>query len=77
MTKRRRPKRDKTAWGQRICALMDAVDLDVEVLSERLGANRSTIYHWRKGTRIPSPGIQSDLARQLGVSVAELNGWAA
>jgi DNA-binding transcriptional regulator YiaG len=56
---------------------MDAVDLDVEVLSERLGANRSTIYHWRKGTRIPSPGIQSDLARQLGVSVAELNGWAA
>lgn len=77
MPKRKRAKRDKTEWGRRICALMDAASVEVDELANRMRAARSTVYHWRKGTRIPSPEMQPDLARQLGVSVAELNGWAA
>ena len=36
---------------------------------------KSTVYHWRSGERIPSRGVQPRLAKHLGVSIAELNGW--
>lgn len=64
-------------WATRICRLMKAAGVGARQLADELEQARSTVYHWRAGTRIPSRGIQPRLARRLGVSVAELNGWAA
>ena len=54
---------------------MDAAGIGAGELATRLHAARATVYHWRKGTRIPSPDLHDKLAHQLGVSVAELNGF--
>jgi transcriptional regulator with XRE-family HTH domain len=75
--KRRNRAREAAAWSKRMRLLMEEADLGVDELAASLKAAKSTIYHWRAGTRIPSPGVQQDLAKELGVSVAELNGWAA
>ena len=66
-----------SAWARRIAALMSAAGIDADELARRMGINRSTAYHWRNGTRIPSRDLQPKLAKHLGTSVAELNGWAA
>lgn len=69
--------RDK-AWAQRIAALMKAAGFaTADELARSMQIARSTAYHWRNGTRIPSRGMQPRLAKRLGVTVAELNGWAA
>lgn len=67
---------DKT-WADRITRLMDAADLSVDALVRSLKVNRSTVYSWRAGTRRPRREIQPRLARKLGTTVAELNGWTA
>jgi transcriptional regulator with XRE-family HTH domain len=73
-----KPKDTKdAAWAKRIAALMDAANIDADELAARMRINRSTAYHWRNGTRIPSRDLQPKLAKCLGISVAELNGWAA
>lgn len=73
MTKNNR----RIATARRLVELMDAAKLSPDELAKRLGANRSTVYHWRTGFRTPSPDIQPKLAKVLGTSVAALNGWAA
>lgn len=65
------------AWGERITKLMADADLTPDDLADRMGINRSTAYHWRHGTRIPSRGLQSKLAKHLRTTVARLNGWAS
>ena len=70
-------KRDKQAWAARVSGLMDTAKVSVDDLAKRLGVNRSAVYHWRAGARIPSREMQPRLAKELGTSVAALNGWAA
>jgi len=70
-------KKEKQAWASRVTGLMEAAQVRPEDLAKRLKVNRSAVYHWRNGFRIPSRGIQTKLAEALGVSVAALNGWAA
>lgn len=64
------------SWADRITRLMDAADLTVDALVKALKVNRSTVYSWRAGTRRPRREIQPRLARKLGATVAELNGWS-
>ncbi len=63
--------------AKRIAALMEAAGVDADELARRMRIGRSTAYAWRNGTRVPSREMQPKLAKQLGVTVAELNGWAA
>jgi len=73
-------KHDRTrdeAWAHRIATLMDEAGLTPEELSDKMRIARSTAYHWRNGTRIPSRSMQPRLAKHLRTSVAKLNGWAA
>jgi len=65
------------SWGKRITQLMDAANVSSDELARRMRTARSTVYHWRNGFRIPSRDLQPKLAKALGVTVAELNGWAA
>lgn len=65
------------AWARRISALMEAAKIEPEELAKRMRISRATAYAWRAGTRVPSRDMQPRLAKQLGVTVAELNGWAA
>lgn len=64
-------------WAKRIRDLMEAADVAAEDLAAHMGVDRSAVYHWRRGTRIPRRELQQKLAKRLGVSVATLNGWAA
>lgn len=77
MASKQDDQRDK-AWAQRIAALMEAAGFKTpDELAKRMRINRSTAYHWRNGTRIPARRMQPRLAKQLGVTIAVLNGWAA
>jgi transcriptional regulator with XRE-family HTH domain len=69
--------KEKQAWAKRISDLMDAQALTIDDLAKRLRLNRSAVDHWRKGRRIPSRATQAKLAKELGTSIAALNGWAA
>lgn len=73
----RTPLQVRKQWAERICVLMDESDIDLDSLRRQLRCGRSTVYSWRSGTRIPSPGAQRKLARAFGISLAELNGWAS
>ena len=64
-------------WAERIVGLMDEAGVTVDDLIKSLRVKRATVYSWRLGTRIPRREIQPRLARRLGTTVAELNGWAA
>lgn len=75
MAIKRKP-RDAPAWGRRISKFMDAAGISVQDLATALSAHRTTIYHYRLGTRIPSEDVRPLLARKLGVTVSELNGVA-
>lgn len=70
-------KKEKQAWASRVTGLMDAAKVSVDELARRLHVNKSAVYHWRTGFRIPSREMQPRLAKELGTSVAALNGWAA
>ena len=65
------------ARAKRLCVLMDATGLAAPQLATAMGIARATVYHWRIGRCFPSRNIQPRLAKRLGVSVAELNGWAS
>jgi transcriptional regulator with XRE-family HTH domain len=77
MATKQEDQRDK-AWAQRIASLMEAAGFKSPAeLAKRMRINRSTAYHWCNGIRVPSRDMQPRLAKMLGVTVAELNGWAA
>jgi hypothetical protein len=63
-------------WADRIKRLMAEAGVEIQDLVDGKVAARATVYSWTIGTRIPSRGLQPKLARKLGVSVAELNGWS-
>jgi transcriptional regulator with XRE-family HTH domain len=65
------------ASARRITKLVENAGLDAGDLEARLKIGRSTAYSWLSGTRVPSRVMQQRLARLLGVTVAELNGWAS
>lgn len=69
--------RKDAAQARRIAALMDAANITCPELSRRLDVSRNTPHLWRSGKRYPSRALQPRLAKLLGVSVAELNGWTA
>lgn len=64
-------------WAKRICRLMDAAAVSADDLASAIAVDRSTVYSWRNGSRIPSRGIQTKLAKRLRTTLVELNGWAA
>jgi len=70
-------KKEKQEWAKRVTELMGAAQISIDELAGRLRVNRSTVDHWKMGRRIPSRGMQPKLAKELGTSVAALNGWAA
>lgn len=70
-------KKEKHEWAKRVMALMESAQVSPDELAKRLRVNRSAVYHWRTGVRIPSREMQPRLAKELGTSVAVLNGWAA
>ena len=63
-------------WADRIKRLMKDADVEIQDLVDGKVAKRATVYSWLLGTRIPSRDMQPKLARKLGVSIAELNGWS-
>jgi transcriptional regulator with XRE-family HTH domain len=65
------------AWAKRIAGLMEAAGVNADDLAKRMQIARSTAYHWRNGTRIPSRDLQPKLAKVLKTDIATLNGWAA
>ena len=54
---------------------MKAANINADKLAAKMGINRSTIYHWRNGARMPSSVLQPELAKYLRTSRAKLNGF--
>ena len=60
-------------------ALMNGLPMTQTELASRLGVDRSTINHWRRGTRIPSIAKQKAIIScvytkigEVGVRIADL-----
>ena len=60
--------------GKFIASLRKEKQLTQEQLAERLGINSRSISRWENGTSMPDYAVLPFLAKELGVSVAELIG---
>ena len=60
--------------GQRISQYRKNLNLSQEALGERLGVSRQAVSKWETGAAAPDMENLLALAREFGVSVAELTG---
>lgn len=67
--------RNQRLSGEQIAALMEARGVSTHDLQRKLKVSRKTAWCWLAGNRFPSREHQPHLAKLLGVSVSELNGW--
>ena len=59
-------------FSEKLITLRKGRDLTQEQLAEQLKVSRQSISKWESGKGLPDIGIIEELAKALGVSVAEL-----